>query len=310
MRNLLGVPRIAYFGPSGTFTEIALAQLEAEGAFGETVERVPAGSPPATLDMVRDGSVDGAVVPFENSVEGGVAPTLDSLALGSPLQIVAETDLDVSFSILVRAGTTADQVRTIGAYPHAGAQVRGWIAENLPQAEVVLASSNAGAALDVQAGTVDAGVSTALAGQMLGLESLADNVADVGGARTRFVLVTKPAPVPARTGADRTALVLHLDNAPGSLVRALSEFAARGIDLTRIESRPMRTELGTYRFLVDCVGHVEDSLVAEAMRALHRKSGVRFLGSWATANSTGPQPPSDEEAIRWIDELKHGGGER
>ena len=106
MRNLLGVPRIAYFGPSGTFTEIALAQLEAEGAFGETVERVPAGSPPATLDMVRDGSVDGAVVPFENSVEGGVAPTLDSLALGSPLQIVAETDLDVSVSILVRAGTT------------------------------------------------------------------------------------------------------------------------------------------------------------------------------------------------------------
>ncbi|MER2221075.1 MAG: prephenate dehydratase, partial [Rhodococcus sp. (in: high G+C Gram-positive bacteria)] len=244
------MPRIAYFGPSGTFTEIALAQLEAEGAFGETVERVPAGSPPATLDMVRDGSVDGAVVPFENSVEGGVAPTLDSLALGSPLQIVAETDLDVSFSILVRAGTTADQVRTIGGYPHAGAQVRGWISENLPQAEVVLASSNAGAALDVQAGTVDAGVSTALAGQMLGLDSLADNVADVGGARTRFVLVTKPAPVPARTGADRTALVLHLDNAPGSLVRALSEFAARGIDLTRIESRPMRTELGTYRFFV------------------------------------------------------------
>ncbi|MDJ0113669.1 prephenate dehydratase domain-containing protein, partial [Rhodococcus erythropolis] len=121
-------------------------------------------------------SVDGAVVPFENSVEGGVAPTLDSLALGSPLQIVAETDLDVSFSILVRAGTTADQVRTIGAYPHAGAQVRGWISEHLPQAEVVLASSNAGAALDVQAGTVDAGVSTALAGQMLGLDSLADNV--------------------------------------------------------------------------------------------------------------------------------------
>ncbi|WP_336881112.1 prephenate dehydratase [Rhodococcus globerulus] len=304
------MPKIAYFGPSGTFTEIALAQFEAEGAFDELVERVPAGSPPSTLDLVRDGVVDGAVVPFENSVEGGVAPTLDSLALGSPLQIVAETEIEVSFSILVRDGISADQVRTIGAYPHASAQVRGWIAANLPNAEVVISSSNAGAALDVRAGTVDAGVSTALAGQMLGLSSLADNVADVGGAVTRFVLVTKPAPVPARTGADRTALVLHLDNAPGSLVQALSEFAARGIDLTRIESRPMRTELGTYRFFVDCVGHVEDSLVAEAMRALYRKSGVRFLGSWATANSTGPQPPSDETAIAWIEDLKRGEGER
>lgn len=304
------MPRIAYFGPSGTFTEIALAQFEAEGAFDEPVERVSAASPPAALDLVRNGVVDGAVVPFENSVEGGVAPTLDSLALGTPVQIIAETEIEVSFSILVRPGVTADQVRTIGAYPHAGAQVRGWIGANLPGAEVVLASSNAGAALDVRDGTVDAGVSTALAGQMLGLASLADDVADVGGAVTRFVLVTTPAPVPPRTGADRTALVLHLDNAPGSLVQALSEFAARGIDLTRIESRPMRTELGTYRFFVDCVGHVEDSLIAEAMRALYRKSGVRFLGSWATANSSGPQPPSDEEAIRWIDDIKRGEGKR
>ncbi|MGC0366876.1 prephenate dehydratase [Rhodococcus sp. 27YEA15] len=304
------MPTIAYFGPSGTFTEIALAQLEASGAFDGPVERVSAGSPPATLDLVRDGLVDGAVVPFENSVEGGVAPTLDSLALGSPLQIIAETDLDVSFSILVRPGTTADQVRSIGAYPHAAAQVRQWIADNLPGAQTQLASSNAAAALDVQAGTVDAGVSTALAGELLGLSSLADEVADVGGARTRFVLVTKPAPVPAKTGADRTALVLQLDNEPGSLVRALSEFAERGIDLTRIESRPMRTELGTYRFFVDCIGHVDDSLVAEAMRALHRKSGVRFLGSWPTANSVGPQPPSDDEAIQWIEQIKRGEGAR
>ncbi|WP_027501931.1 prephenate dehydratase [Rhodococcus sp. UNC363MFTsu5.1] len=300
------MPRIAYFGPSGTFTEMALAQMESGGVFDGPVERVSAPSPPAALDQVRAGVVDGAVVPIESSVEGPVPPTMDSLAAGERLQIVAETELDVSFTILARAGTTLDQVRTIRAYPVAGAQVRMWIERKLPDAVVQSASSNAGAAEDVAAGIADAAVSTALAGERLGLSVLADSVADFDGARTRFVLVTRPAPVPAATGADRTAVVLQLNNEPGSLVSAMAEFSTRGIDLTRIESRPTRIEFGTYRFFLDCVGHLEDTAVAEALKALHRKHDVRFLGSWPAANPGGVRPPSDEEATEWLRRIRSG----
>lgn len=289
---------------------MALAQLESGGAFDGPVERVSATSPPAALELVREGAVDGAVVPIESSVEGPVPPTMDSLAAGDRLQIVAETELDVSFTILGRAGTALDQVRTIRAYPVAGAQVRMWIERNLPDADVQSASSNAGAAEDVAAGIADAAVSTALAGERLGLSVLAGSVADFDGARTRFVLVTRPAPVPAATGADRTAVVLQLNNEPGSLVSAMAEFSTRGIDLTRIESRPTRIEFGTYRFFLDCIGHLEDTAVAEALKALHRKHDVRFLGSWPAATPGGERPPSDEEATDWLRRIRSGEPDR
>ena len=191
----------------------------------------------------------------------------------------------------------------------AGAQVRQWLEENCPAARIENASSNAGAAEDVAAGAADAAVSTALAGHLFGRINLADDVADVRGARTRFVLVTRPAPVPERTGGDRTSVVLEPHNTPGSLVAVLSEFALRGIDLTRIESRPTRTDFGTYRFFVDCVGHIDDPLVAEAFRALHRKSRVRFLGSWPATAPSGPPPESDDDARRWVEQMRSGGAE-
>lgn len=288
---------------------MALAQFEKEGAFDGPVERVPFANPPAALAKVRDGSVDGAVVPIESSVEGGVAPTLDSLAAGEPLQIVAETELDIAFSILARPGTALANVRTVRVYPHASGQVRDWLTRHLPDAELQPASSNSGAAEDVAAGVADAAVSTALAGIKLDLDTLAADVADVDSARTRFVLVTPPMAPPPRTGYDRSAAVLLPDNAPGSLVRVLSEFASRGIDLTRIESRPLRTGMGTYRFFVDCIGHIEDPLVAEAFRAVHRTSEVLFLGSWPAANPSGPPPPSDKESAEWIERIRRGGRE-
>ncbi len=306
MRNLVGVPRIAYFGPTGTFTEMALARLEDTGIFDDPVERVSAASPPAALQLLRDGEVDGAVVPIESSVEGSVPPTMDALSIGPRLQIVAETELDVTFTVVVRPGTTADGVRTVAAYPVAAAQVRQWVADKLPRAEIVAASSNAGAAEDVAAGKVDAGVSTALAGERLGLDALAEGVADFAGARTRFVLLTRPAKTPPRTGHDRTAVILQLPNEPGSLVRAMTEFATRGIDLTRIESRPTRQEYGTYFFHLDCVGHIDDALVAEALKALHRFAEVRFLGSWAAVAEHGVPPVSDEADAQWLDALRRG----
>ena len=303
--------RIAYLGPEGTFTEAALLKMAAAGVIpgGNDVTPQPTDSTPAALAAVRAGSAEFACVPIENSIDGTVLPTLDSLATGTPLQIYGELTLDVAFSIVARSDRGADPVRTVAAFPVAAAQVRGWLAENLPTAEIVPSNSNAAAAQDVAAGRADAGVSTALAAQRYGLATLADGVVDEPNARTRFVLVGPPGPPPARTGADRTSVVLRIDNAPGALVSAMTEFGIRDIDLTRIESRPTRTELGTYIFFLDCVGHIDDNAVAEALKALHRRcTDVRFLGSWPTGSATGAVPPQLDEADRWLQRLRRGDG--
>ncbi|WP_019931942.1 prephenate dehydratase [Nocardia sp. BMG111209] len=302
------MPRIAYFGPSGTFTEMALAELEAAGAFDGPVERIAAPSQGAALELIRAGEAEGAVVPIESSVDGSIAPTLDALAIGPRLQIVAETELDVAFTILARPGVTIADARTVAAYPVALAQVRMWLADRMPQAQSYTSASNAAAAEDVVRGHADAAVSTTLAGERLGLEVLADGVADYDHAVTRFVLVTRPRPAPPPTGADRTSLVvLDLPKQPGALMRALDEFATRGVDLTFIESRPTRTGMGTYRFHLDCVGHIEDTAVAEALKALHRTAGqIRYLGSWPAGSPSGTPPPPDEPSAFWLADLKKG----
>ena len=261
---------IAYLGPAGTFTEAALRQMIDAGmvprhSTGDSQPK-PVDTTTAALDAVRARVAEFACVPIENSIDGSVMPTLDSLAIGTPLQVFAEHTLDVAFSIVVKPGRTAADVRTLAAFPVAVAQVRQWLAAHLPAAELRPANANA---------------------------------------RTRFVLVGQPGPPPARTGADRTSVVLRIDNAPSALVSALAEFGMRGIDLCRIESRPTRTELGTYVFFLDCVGHIDDDAVAEALKALHRRcTDVRYLGSWPTGEVAGAPPPQLDEASRWLAGLR------
>jgi prephenate dehydratase len=301
------VASIAYLGPRGTFTQGALERMSALGLTPDVVDQVPADSTPAALDAVRKGTADFACVPIENSIEGSVLPTLDSLAGGAPLQVFAELTLDVAFSIVVAPGIAAADVKTVAAFPVAAAQVRRWLEQHLPEAVVVPAISNAAAAQDVAEGRAHAGVSTAVAASIYRLAALADAVVDEPNARTRFVLVGRPGPPPARTGADRTSVVLRLDNVPGALVTALTEFGIRDIDLTRIESRPTRVELGTYIFFLDCAGHIEDSAVAEALKALHRRCvDVRYLGSWPTGSAVGALPPQLDDASRWLAGLRSG----
>lgn len=312
------MPRIAYLGPEGTFTEVALLQMVARemvpglppaaSAGEDRFTPVRTDSTPGALAAVRDGRADYACVPIENSIEGSVLPTLDSLAVGKSLQIYAELILDVAFAIVTRPGHSGP-VRTVAAFPVALAQVRQWLAANLPDAEVVPATSNAAAAHEVAEGRADAGVSTRLAAERYGMHILAADVVDEANARTRFVLVGPPGMPPPATGADRTSVVLRLDNVPGALVTAMTEFSIRDIDLTRIESRPTRTELGTYMFFLDCVGHIDDDSVAEALKALHRRcTDVRYLGSWPTGASAGAPPPRLDEATRWLTGLRDGTG--
>jgi prephenate dehydratase len=303
------VARIAYLGPEGTFSEAALLRMAAGGMVpgaGE-LEPQPTESTPAALEAVRSGAADYACVPIENSIEGSVLPTLDSLAGGSALQVYAELTLDVAFSIVTRPGVQAGAIRTVAAFPVAAAQVRRWLSGHLAGAEVIPANSNAAAARDVADGRADAGVSTALAARRYGLDTLAEGIVDEPNARTRFVLVGCPGPPPPRTGADRTSVVLQIDNSPGALVAAMSEFGIRDIDLTRIESRPTRTGLGSYMFFLDCVGHIDDSAVAEALKALHRRcADVRYLGSWPTGAAAGAAPPVLDETEQWLARLRRG----
>ncbi|MGD9619148.1 MAG: prephenate dehydratase [Mycolicibacterium sp.] len=310
------MPGIAYLGPEGTFSEAALRAMVGNGSIpptgtdgsaGTPVTSIAADSTAAALAAVRSGRADFACVPIENSIDGSVLSTLDNLAGGPPLQIFAELTLDVAFSIAVRPGTTHSAVSTVAAFPVAAAQVRNWLAGHLPNVRLVPANSNAAAAQDVAAGKADAAVCTALAAQRYKLHALAADVVDESNARTRFVLVGSPARPPQRTGADRTSVVLRLDNVPGALVSALIELAIRDIDLTRIESRPTRTELGTYLFFLDFAGHIDDDSVAEALRALYRRcADVRYLGSWPTGAAVGAAPPRMDEAYTWLERLREG----
>ncbi len=308
--------RYAYLGPRGTFTEAALqAALRASGedAGSELVASPTVG---AALDAVRRGEALGAMVPLENSVEGSVSATLDELAFGAPLVIVRETQLPVTFELLARPGTELAEVRRVATHPHAEAQCRGWLAEHLPGARVLPASSTAAAAAAVAdpAGTYDAAIAAPLAGAVYGLRSLASGIGDNTSAETRFVLVARPCePAPA-TGADKTSLVLVIgQDHPGALLEILTEFAVRGINLTRIESRPTGGGIGDYFFSVDAEGHIDEARVGEALIGLHRIcADVRYLGSYPRADGARPQlrrGVSDVEyaqAQAWLARIRDG----
>ena len=298
---------LGYFGPAGTFTHEALLTLSEEPAIAYA-------SVPLALDAVRSGEVEAVMVPIENSVEGGVTVTLDNLANGHRrLMIVREVILPVQFTLFARPGTELGDVRRVLTHPHAAAQVREWLAANVPLATITEGGSTAAAAEEVSDPTskYDAAVSAAVAGAMYGLTALASGIADNPNAVTRFVLVSKPAPPPVPTGADKTTLVayMHADRA-GALLEILEQFASRGVSLSRIESRPTKTGLGNYCFSIDAEGHMRDPRLAEALLGLHRIcEDVVFLGSYPRADGVRPKvgwgftDPDFAEARDWYASL-------
>ncbi|MCE7081438.1 prephenate dehydratase [Streptomyces sp. ST2-7A] len=278
--------RYTYLGPEGTFTEAALRTLP-EAA---TRELVPMVSVPAALDAVRNGEAGGALVPIENSVEGGVTATVDELSSGEPLLIYREVLLPIAFALLARPGTELDAIKTVTGHPVAQAQVRRWLQRNLPDAQWESAASNADGARLVQEGRFDAAFAGEFAAVTYGLEPLVTDIHDAQHAVTRFVLVGRPSRPAAPTGADKTSVALWLrSDRPGALLEVLQEFAACGVNLMRIESRPTGEGIGRYCFQIDCEGHLADRRVGEALMGLHRLcSEVRFLGSYPRADGARP----------------------
>jgi prephenate dehydratase len=308
-----GVPpaRYAYLGPEGTFTEAALRTVPA----ASRADLQPQPTITAALDAVRSGAADGAVVPIENSVEGSVTVTLDELAAGDPLLITREMAVPVRFALLARPGRDRFAVRTIATHPHAAAQCRRWLAVHHPHAEVVPVASTAQAAAIVAApdSVYDAAIAAPIAAEHYRLAVLEHEIGDNPDAETRFVLVSRPGPVPPRTGSDKTSLVAFIrDDHPGALMEVLDEFALRGVNLTRIESRPTGAALGRYCFSIDCEGHVDDARVGEALMGLRRIcADVRFLGSYARLDGASPvvrDGTSDkdfDDAHAWLQRLRN-----
>lgn len=296
--------RYTYLGPEGTFTEAALRTLP-EAA---TRELIPMVSVPAALDAVRAGDAAGALVPIENSVEGGVTATLDELASGEPLMIYREVLLPIAFALLVRPGTTLEEVKTVTGHPVAQPQVRGWLSKHLPDAVWESAASNADGARLVQEGRYDAAFAGEFAAATYGLDAPVTDIHDAENAVTRFVLVGRPARPPAPTGADKTSVVMWLrEDHPGALLELLQEYASRGVNMMRIESRPTGEGIGRYCFSVDCEGHIQDRRVADVLMGLKRAcQQVRFLGSYPRADGaaptlrTGTTDAEFAEATDWV----------
>lgn len=299
-----------YFGPAGTFSHQALLTLPPLPG-----EPIPYATVGQALEAVRAGEVAAALVPIENSVEGGVSATLDNLTYGEPLVITREVLLPVQFTLFGRPGTRLDEVRNVLTHPHAAAQCRDWLATKLAGALVTESGSTAGAAAEVaQPGSrFDAAICAKIAGEKFGLEALAEEIADNPEAVTRFVLVSRPGSVPPPTGADKTTMVLFMRvNRSGALLEILEQFASRGVNLCRIESRPSKRTMGDYCFSVDAEGHVTDARLAEALMGLHRIcADVLFLGSYPRADRTEPdiQPGTSNAdyaaAAAWLERL-HG----
>ncbi len=276
--------RIAYLGPRGTFTEDALLDAVA----GTEVDRFPAPSVYAAIVAVREGEAERALVPFENSIEGAVRSTLDTLAFDAEgVSIVGEHDLPISHRLIAREPLELEQIEVVISHPQGTAQCARFIRENLPRAEVRAAASTAEAVrlVSEQDGPW-AALGAASAAELYGCTILRDSVEDEPDNITRFVWIARDDAVSKRAAAPgewRTALVFSELGAdrPGALVEALAAFSERGVNLTRIESRPRRRGLGRYMFFIDLEGSTSDPAVADAIEDLRSKAeSVRLLGSY------------------------------
>jgi prephenate dehydratase len=302
------VPTIAYFGPEGTFSEQAARAARPDHTL------VPVATVPEALVAVRQGRADLACVPVENSVEGAVSATMDALAVDEPLVAVAEVVLPVRFSLLVRPGTSMAQVRSVASHPHALAQVQGWLAEHLADATQLASTSTSAAAVGVLGEQYDAAITAPVASTHYALTVLETDIADVDDAVTRFLVLRKPGVLAPPTGSDRTSIAaVAAYQRTGVLAEMLTELALRGINLSRIESRPMKGRLGEYRFYLDFDGHVAERRVGDALAALHRRcQHVRFLGSYPKADPTptiAGTDNADEDylaADEWVSNLRSG----
>jgi prephenate dehydratase len=301
----------AFLGPVGTFTELALAQVrEARSAKKLAVTHVA-----DAIELVVSGKVKRAVIPVENSIEGGVSATLDALAGTDKIRIFGEYLVPVSFNLVARPGTKLSEVKTIATHPVAYAQSRKWLIEKLPKHVHLPATSTAAAAAALlTSDQADAAIAAPTITNHHKLITLAKNIGENKQAQTRFIQIGLAGDLPKPTGADKTSVIVELpSDQPGSLLAMLEQFSTRGVNLTRIESRPIGDRLGRYRFNIDAEGHILDESMGEALAGLHRFSPkVSFLGSYPRADKQQTKPEGNNsnveysQAKKWLESIRKG----
>ncbi len=297
--------KIAYLGPSGTFTEQALLSQQDLADF----ELVPYQRFTDALTAATNKEVDYAFVAIENALEGTVNITLDALTFDHNLLIQREVDLEIQLELMSLPGTNLEDVQTVLSHPVALGQCRKFLEAKLPNAQVRPANSTSEAARRCNEEDKTAALANSLAAEKHGLEILTSDVADHYNNKTRFVLVGGKT-IPAPTGNDKTMVVLtQREDKPGSLIAILQEFAAREINLTRLASRPIKTQaMGSYCFVVEFDGHIADEVVSNCLvKIKSRHADVKYLGSYASADaSSGTKAEtasSDAEADAWMSRL-------
>ncbi len=304
--------RIGFLGPEGTFTEEALLR-EPDYADGDIL---PLDSLADVLESVDRAEIDLGFVPLENAIEGTVRDIIDSLVFDFDLRIQREVVLDVHLHLMGTPGTSLGDVERVASIPVATAQCLRFLHERLPRATMVATNSTADAARLLGQGDPSmtdrptAAIAPRLAAKLYGLEILADDVEDHPDNQTRFVSLAKTG-IPAPTGHDRTSIACFQSaDHPGSLYAILGHFAARNINLTKLESRPTKQALGDYCFIIDFEGHVGDAVVGDCLADLHAElAGVKFLGSYPAAGPRGEAireevDQSRRDAHSWMDGLR------
>lgn len=270
--------KIAYLGPPGTFTEEALDK------FIKDLSQVRKISFPTVADVIRSvdrGEADEGLVPMENSIEGSVNITQDILTFESEAKIIGEVIIPVKHSLIGKRKIKLDNIKKVISHPHATAQCRKYLSTNLKGAEVIAANSTAEAVKIMKKENDDiAAIGTKTAAKIYDLEIIENDIEDNKDNKTRFVFIGNS--IQPKTGNDKTSIVCFLkEDRPGSLYNILKEFACRNINLTRLESRPAKKDLGDYVFMIDLDGHLHDENIFEVIEVL-RKSVylVKILGSY------------------------------
>jgi prephenate dehydratase len=299
----------AFLGPVGTFTELALAQVkEAKAA-----KKIPVNHVAEAIELVISGKAKRAIIPVENSIEGGVSATLHALAGTDKIRIYGEYLVPVIFNLFVRPGTKLADIKTIATHPVAYAQSRKWLLQNIPKHVHLPATSTAAAAAGLLASDqADAAIAAPTITNHHKLITVAKNIGENKLAQTRFIQIGLAGDLPKQTGADKTSVIVELpSDQPGALLTMLEQFSTRGVNLTRIESRPIGDRLGRYRFNIDAEGHVLDESMGEALAGLHRFSPkVSFLGSYPRADKQQTKPEGNNsngqytEAKKWLRSLR------
>lgn len=265
--------QLAFLGPAGTFGEVAAL------SFAPEAEHVPLHSHGAVITAIAEGRYERGVVAIENSLDGSVPETLDGLIREPRVFIAAETALPIRHSLIAAEGTSLADIRVIYSHPVALGQCRRFLERELPDIDAEAALSTAAAVQEAVAHPGTAAIGTKRAAHLYGGSILRSDVQDDASNTTRFVLLAREDA--ERTGDDKTSILFSTADKPGALVDVLQEFARRGINLTKIESRPSKESLGEYVFLVDLEGHRTDELVRQALEGVQpHTQHLRVFGSY------------------------------